>query len=127
MSVVSKSSQEQSHGAAGHSPASSFLILHGKMLILTSPPQSGTDDTFQIIPVRWEKLEGRGIPTSFQGMATSSGWACSRLDDQLSLASSFLDVLYVFRVTGQPKGFAHEAIKRVFIFFLPHLIHVRAE
>ena len=48
-------------------------------------------------------------------------------DDQLSLASSFFDVLYVFRVTGQPRGFAHEAIKRVFIFFLPHLIHVRAE
>lgn len=63
MSVVSKSSQEQSHGAAIHSPASSFLILHGKMLILTSPPYSGTDDTFQTIPVlRWEKLRAEASP-----------------------------------------------------------------
>ena len=31
MSVVSKSSQEQSHGATSYSPASSFLIVHRKM------------------------------------------------------------------------------------------------
>lgn len=42
MSVVSKSSQEQNRGAVSHSPASSFLVLHEKSLILTSPPYSGT-------------------------------------------------------------------------------------
>lgn len=36
-----------------------------------------------------------------------------------SLASPFLDVLYIFRVTGQPKGIAYEAIKRAFSISFP--------
>lgn len=127
MSVVSKSSQKQSRGAASRSPASSFLVLHGKRLILTSPPYSGTDDTLQTFPFfvgRDWSAEASPCPSKdgdFFGMGLLQTW----WPTLISLPFPWCPVRCQGNWSAQRDCIW--SYKEGFFYFLPHLIHVRAE